>query len=113
MLAGASRDRGLSVMPQSGWSPWCRKSLFRRDVETNTRDACATLPRKISSDGEFPQGDFYAQGNLALFAPVLRDAANRAEVEYELPMGDRRSCVAHPLTFLFALRRSFRADQLR
>src|SRR5262249_10831988 len=72
-----------------------------------------TLPRKTSSDCEFRQGDFYAQGNLARFAQGLRAAGERAQAGCELLKVKQRSCVAHPSTFLFAPRRSFRADQLR
>ena len=66
---------------------------MRRHVAALSADMSAqskvTLPRKILWDGEFPQADFYARGNSRLFAPALRDAANRAEEAYELPMGAR------------------------
>ncbi len=46
VLARASRDRGILRRATYRLRSIVLKRLFRRDAETNTRDACATLPRK-------------------------------------------------------------------
>src|SRR5206468_12315339 len=42
MLASASRDRELFLCDVAARDSRVRTRLFRRDAETNTRDACAT-----------------------------------------------------------------------